>query len=148
DSAAFADFTPERPDTPKLDAPASGAPGVATNIALRWQRAPFATSYDVYLGTTSNNMTKVGNVPAALTHIPPLTMSFSPRALQSGTTGTRQVGVTPEASQARPSVKAEPSRWTFATGGGGPPGPPAARSCPSPADGATGVGVAPTLAWS
>jgi hypothetical protein len=37
--------------------------------------------------------------------------------------------------------------WTFTTAPAGPP-PPGAPSSPAPADGATGVSTAPTLAWS
>ena len=42
------------------------ATGVATNTTFVWNRAAWAVSYDVYLGTSQANMTLVGNVPAQL----------------------------------------------------------------------------------
>jgi hypothetical protein len=87
DPSAFADFVPGAPDAPSLSAPAAGQTGVAPTTALIWNRAPFATSFDVYLGTSASSMTKVANVPAKLVNEPPSTYSFKPAtALQPGTT--------------------------------------------------------------
>src|SRR4029450_4756076 len=66
--------------------PASGSSGVSTTPTLSWSRAPFATSYDVYLGTSSPPPF-VGNVPAQLVNDPPATYSFTPSSpLAGGTT--------------------------------------------------------------
>jgi phosphatidylserine/phosphatidylglycerophosphate/cardiolipin synthase-like enzyme len=87
DTAGFANFTPEPADAPVLSAPASGVTGVATTTAFTWQRAPFATSFDVYLGTSATAMTKVANVPAQIVNNPPATYSWKPAtALQAGAT--------------------------------------------------------------
>lgn len=87
DAAAFAAFTPEPPDPPTLAVPAQSATGVAATTSFSWQRAPFATSFDVYLGTSSSSMTKVGTVAAQLVNNPPSTYSWKPAtALQPGTT--------------------------------------------------------------
>ena len=87
DGAGFANFTPEPADAPVLSTPAASATGVATTTTLTWNRAAFATSYDIYLGTSSSSMTKVGNVAAKLVNNPPTTYSWTtPTALQAGTT--------------------------------------------------------------
>jgi phosphatidylserine/phosphatidylglycerophosphate/cardiolipin synthase-like enzyme len=87
DSAGFTNFTPEPADAAVLSAPAANATGVATTTTLVWNRAAFATSFDVYLGTSTSNMTLVANVPAQLVNNPPATYSWKPpSALQGGTT--------------------------------------------------------------
>jgi hypothetical protein len=147
DEVGFADFVPEPPDTPVLSSPVNTATGVANSTPLRWERAAFATSYDVYLGTTASNMVKVGNVPAVLNNNPPLTYSFTPSApLQPATTYHWKVVALTNASQVLPSAVAESLRWTFTTGGTA--GPPAVPSNPSPPNGATGVGATAQLSWA
>lgn len=42
------------PGTPSLSSPASGATGVSTSPTLSWASASGATSYDVYLGTSTS----------------------------------------------------------------------------------------------
>jgi hypothetical protein len=87
DTSGFANFVPEPADAPALSSPASSATGVSTTTRLTWKRAAFATSFDVYLGTSSSSMTKVANVPAKLVNNPPTTYSWTPpTALRSGTT--------------------------------------------------------------
>ena len=66
DSSAFQPFVPQPPDAPALSAPLAGATTVPTTVSLVWNRAVFATSYDVYLGSSSSSLTLVGNVPAQL----------------------------------------------------------------------------------
>src|SRR5207249_621912 len=65
DTAGFTTFSPQPADPADLSTPSNGATGVSTTAAtLVWNRAPFAVSYDVYLGTSAGSMSKVGNVPA------------------------------------------------------------------------------------
>jgi phosphatidylserine/phosphatidylglycerophosphate/cardiolipin synthase-like enzyme len=147
DSSAFADFVPEPPDTPTLAAPLNAATGISPNTPLTWNRAPFAVSYDVYLGTTASNMGKVGSVAAVLNNNPPLTYSFTPQtALQPATTYFWKVVALTNASAVLPSAVAESERFSFTTSGTS--GPPVAPGNPNPANGATGVSVAPQLTWS
>jgi phosphatidylserine/phosphatidylglycerophosphate/cardiolipin synthase-like enzyme len=80
DTAGFANFVPEPPDAPVLDRPASGAVNVSRTAPLVWKRAPFAVSYDVYLGTSSSSLQRVANVPARLVNNPPTTYSWTPPA--------------------------------------------------------------------
>jgi hypothetical protein len=143
----FADFVPLPPDTPTLAAPANTATGVSVDTALTWNRAPFAVSYDVYLGTTANNMVKVGNVAAVLNNNPPLTYSFTPATpLQPATTYHWKVVALTNASSVLASAVAHSNRWTFKTGG--TVGPPPAPGNPQPANGATAVSTTPQLGWS
>jgi hypothetical protein len=147
--AAFGDFAPLPPDRPPLASPANGATGVAPNTTLTWKRAPFAVSYDVYLGTTATNMVKVGNVAAKMNNDPPLTYSFTPpAALQSATTYHWKVVSLTNASAVLPSAVAHSDRWTFSTGGTA--APPPVPSNPTPSDGATGIGAGTSvqLAWA
>ncbi len=149
DSAAFVDFYPERPDAPALTSPASGATGVATTTRLTWNRAAFATSYDVYLGTSSGSMVRVANVPAALVQNPPATYSWTPPSpLQGGTTYYWRVVSRTNATGVDPAIAAGSATRSFATSGTVPANPPATPSSPSPANGATGVSASPTLTWS
>ena len=65
--------------------PSPGQSGVSVTPTFTWNRAPWASSYDIYLGTNGSNMTLVANVPAQLTLNPPLTYSWTPSApLNSG----------------------------------------------------------------
>jgi hypothetical protein len=143
----FVDFVPQPPDTPTLAAPANTATGVSSSTSLTWNRTPFAVSYDVYLGTSSSNMVKVGNVPAVLANDPPLTYSFTPATpLQPATKYFWKVVALTNASAVLPSAVAHSATRTFTTGGTA--GPPAAPTNPSPSNGASSVGLSPTLTWS
>jgi phosphatidylserine/phosphatidylglycerophosphate/cardiolipin synthase-like enzyme len=147
DATGFEDFTPDAPNTPTLASPAHQATGVSTGTSLTWNRTPFATAYDIYLGTSSGNMVKVGNVPAVLNNNPPETYSFTPgTALQPATTYFWKVVALTNASHVLPSASAESVTRSFTTGGTA--GPPAAPTNPSPTNGATGVGLTPQLTWS
>lgn len=146
---AFVDFYPERPDAPVLSSPAGGATGVATSARLTWARAAFATSYDVYLGTTSGSMTLAANVPAALVQDPPTSYSWAPPSgLQPGTTYYWRVVSRTNATAVDPAIAAGSATRSFTTSGSAPATPPAAPSSPSPGNGATGVSTSPTLTWS
>ena len=57
--------------------PANSAVEVPTTARLEWKRAPFATSFDVYLGTSPETMTPV-RVNAQVDENPPETYTFTP----------------------------------------------------------------------
>jgi phosphatidylserine/phosphatidylglycerophosphate/cardiolipin synthase-like enzyme len=145
--AGFADFTPGLPDPPTQTAPANGATGVSQSPTLTWNRAPFATDYDVLLGTSGSNMTVVGNVQAQLTNSPPTTYSLPVSGLAPGTTYYWRIKSRTNATPINPAIAANSSILTFTTAGT-PGGPPPAPSSPSPANGATGVSTTPTLTWA
>ena len=141
-TAGFADFTPQPPDAPILVSPGSGATSVSTTTSLVWNVAPFAVSYDVYLGTSTSSMTLAGNVPAQMVNNPPATYVWTPSVpLQSGTTYFWKVR-----SRTNASMIADSPTWSFVTAGSA--GVPAAPANPSPSSGATGVSLSPTLSWS
>jgi phosphatidylserine/phosphatidylglycerophosphate/cardiolipin synthase-like enzyme len=119
-TAGFANFVPEPADAPVLSTPTSGATAVSTSPTLVWQRAPFATSFDVYLGTSSGSMTKVANVAAKLVNNPPTTYSWTPpAALQAGTTYYWKV-----VSRTNANLTTSSATRTFTTSGtGGAPAP-------------------------
>jgi hypothetical protein len=146
-STDFTNFYPLPPDAATLVAPASGATGVSTTPTLVWGIAPFAVSYDVYLGNASTGLVLVANVPAQLTNNPPSTYSWTPSSpLQPGTTYDWQIFSRTFATDVDPTLQTSAGAQSFTTAaGGGPPPPP---SNPNPADGATGVGTAPTLSWA
>jgi hypothetical protein len=147
DTSAFAAFQPQPPDAPVQVSPASNATGVSTTTPLVWNIATFAVSYDIYMGTSSGNMTLVGNVPAQMVNDPPKTYSWTPTApLQPGTTYVWKVVSRTNATPVNPSLVAASSIWGFTTGGSA--GPPTAPINPTPSNAATGVGTAPTLGWS
>jgi phosphatidylserine/phosphatidylglycerophosphate/cardiolipin synthase-like enzyme len=147
DPVAFTDFVPEPPDPPALAMPIDDAASVDAGTSLVWSRAPFAVSYDVYLGTSPAAMTRVGNVKALLINDPPLTYSWQPPApLQPATTYHWKVVSLTNASHVRPSAVATSNTWNFTTGG--VPGPPPSPANPAPTDSARDVGLTPTLTWS
>jgi hypothetical protein len=118
-SSGFGNFVPEPPDPASLSAPASGATAVSTTPTLTWNRAAFATSYDVYLGTSSASMTQVGNVPAQLVNNPPATYSWrSPTLLQGGTTYYWRI-----VSRTLANLTANSATRSFTTSGGTTPPP-------------------------
>ena len=126
--AGFAPFKPQPPDAANLASPPSGSTGVATSTSLVWNTAAFATSYDVYLGTSTSNLTWVANVPAQLVNNPPTTYSWTPPSgLQGGTTYYWGVISRTFATGVNNSIcpcYAVSSVWAFSTagsgGGGGP----------------------------
>jgi phosphatidylserine/phosphatidylglycerophosphate/cardiolipin synthase-like enzyme len=110
-TAAFVAFTPQPPDAPSPSAPANGATGQPTEIQLSWRRTPFATAYDIYLGTSPGSLTRVGTVSAFLVNQPPEFYTFRLSGLQPHTTYYwRAVALTNAGlSQASPT-------WAFTTG--------------------------------
>ena len=114
--------TPPQAGTPQT--PASGSGGVATNPTLVWGRGAWAVSYDVYLGTSASNMTKVANVPAQLVQDPPATYSYTPSGLQGGTTYYWKVVSLTNATPKNSAMQATSATFNFTTtgtssGGGG-----------------------------
>jgi phosphatidylserine/phosphatidylglycerophosphate/cardiolipin synthase-like enzyme len=146
DTVGFTDFVPEPPDTPSLASPVKASTAIPTTTSLVWNRAAFATSYDVYLGTSDANMVKVANVPAVLNNNPPLTYSYTPPALQTQTTYYWRVDARTNASDVAPNTIVKSERWTFTTGG--TVGPPSVPANPNPANSATNVSVTTQLTWA
>jgi phosphatidylserine/phosphatidylglycerophosphate/cardiolipin synthase-like enzyme/regulation of enolase protein 1 (concanavalin A-like superfamily) len=142
DNVGFAAFTPLPPNAAVLAGPTSGSTGVTTTPTLVWNRASFATSFDVYLGTSSSNMSLVANVPAQLVNSPPTQYSWTPTTpLAGGTTYFWKI-----VSKTFANLTANSSTWSFTTAGTGSlPGTPGS---PTPASGATGVATNATLSWS
>jgi phosphatidylserine/phosphatidylglycerophosphate/cardiolipin synthase-like enzyme len=131
DPVGFGPFTPQPPDTPSLASPAAGASGVSPTTALSWSRAPFATDYDVYLGTHPSALTKVGNVPAALVNDPPATYAWTPPApLQGNTTYYWQIVARTFATPVDPSIVASSDLSVFTTEGLNNPPPPPGGGAP------------------
>jgi len=128
-TAGFANFVPQPPDAAGLASPANGATGVSTSARLTWNIAAFATSYDVYIGTSSSNMTLAGNVPAQLVDNPPTTYSFT-ASLQAGTTYFWQVVSRTNATPRNPSLIARSATRSLTTSGTA--APPPSSSLPSP----------------
>ena len=149
DTVGFTPFTPLGPDAPTLATPLPGATSVPTTSALVWNIATFATSYDVYLGTSEASLALVGNVPAQMNNNPPSTGMTGRRRLQlqPGTTYFWQIVSRTNATIVNPSLVASSSIGSFTTSGtaGSPVAP---LEFPSPASGSTSVGQSPTLAWS
>ncbi|MGE5357495.1 MAG: phospholipase D-like domain-containing protein [Bacteroidales bacterium] len=133
DTTNFGTFTPQPPDTPIQAVPANGAGSVSQTPTLTWNRAVFATSYDVYLGTSSSNMSFVGNVPAQLNPNPPSTYSWtSPSQLAGGTTYYWKVVARTNATVKNSSLVGVSATWSFTTGGSGGGTPPPSSNVPSP----------------
>ena len=124
DSAALSDssallFTPGAGPLPvTLTAPANGATGLSVPSTLSWTASAGATSYDIYLGTTSPPAL-VGNTAST---------SFIAASLLSGTTYNWQIVAKNGAGSSASAT------WTFTTltpppsgggggGGGAPPSP-------------------------
>ncbi len=113
---------------PALLSPGNGAAGVLLTPALSWNASGGATSYDVYLGTLSP--------PPLLTTTTGTT--YAPGTLVVGTLYFWRV----VAKDGSGSATSE--TWSFTTQAAAP----AAPALVSPANGATGVLVAPTLVWN
>ena len=132
DTTGFTNFVPGPPDTPTLASPTTGSSGVSQTPTLTWNAAPFAVSYDVYLGTNSGSQTFVGNVPAQLVQNPPSTYAWTSGSTLSGaTTYYWHVVAKTNATVKNSSLVAASATWNFTTGGSGG-GTPPPSSLPSP----------------
>jgi len=98
--------------------PSSGATNVSTSAQLVWNRAAYAVSYDVYLGTSPSAMSVVANVPAQMVVNPPNTYSYT-ASLQGGTTYYWKIVSKTNATAKNPSMIATSSTLSFTTGGSG-----------------------------
>jgi Carbohydrate binding module (family 6)/PLD-like domain len=126
DASNYENFTPVRPDAPALVAPANGAVNVANAPRLEWRRAPWATSFDVYIGTSTENLTLAGRVNAVVNEFPPETYSFTPTGLQPSTRYIWRVVSRTYATDVNPAMTAGSGFFAFTTaagGGGGTSGP-------------------------
>ena len=113
------------PYPPTQVSPANGVVNIATQARLEWKRAPFATSFDVYLGTSQDTMTPT-RVNAQVDENPPETYTFTPaQALQPNTIYYWRVVSRTYATDAKPSLAATSDIWSFRTaaGTGGGSGP-------------------------
>jgi hypothetical protein len=161
DPAGFEDFTPQPPWAAALVAPASGVLGVSTTPRLEWKRAAWATSFDVYVGTSTSNLTFAGRVNAVVNESPPATYSFTPtQPLQPGTRYIWRVYSRTDATDKNAALTAASEIWAFTTsgdpggGGGGPSGPYTGSPAPLPGTiqaenfdlGASGAAYADTTA--
>ena len=146
DTVGFAPFQPQPPDAADSATPASGATNVGIGSPFVWKIAPFAVSYDVYLGTSSSTLTLVGNVPAQMDNEPAdhLFVDADDRTA-AGHHLLLEDCLAHERDRRHPAIAANSTIWSFTTGGSN--GPPAAPTSPSPSHGATGVSTSPTLGW-
>src|SRR6266576_6613107 len=70
---------PQSVDTTASDTvPQPGQNNVAVTTTFTWHRAPWATLYDIYMGTSPSAMSLVTTVAAQLVQDPPLTYSWTP----------------------------------------------------------------------
>jgi hypothetical protein len=120
DTANFAPFTPTPPAAADLANPADGAAGASTTVTLEWNNAAWATSYDVYLGTSADDMALLANVPAQLVTSPPATYSWTTTPLQAGTTYVWKVVSKTFATPVNPSMIATSVIQSFTTAAGPP----------------------------
>jgi len=111
-----------------LLSPANKAGGVAVSASVSWGSSSGATSYDVYFGTSSP--------PPLASNV--TSLSYTPGTLSANTLYYWQV-VARNASGSTASAI-----WSFSTQGS----VPAAPVLVSPANGATGVSLTPTVNWN
>jgi phosphatidylserine/phosphatidylglycerophosphate/cardiolipin synthase-like enzyme len=128
DTVQYEDFYPSKPRTASLVAPATGAVDVSTLPKLEWKQTPWAVAFDVYLGTTTSNMTKVATVNAVLTETPPSKYSYTvSQPLQASTRYFWKVVSRTFATPLDPTLISTSSTFSFTTGagtgGGGGSGP-------------------------
>lgn len=108
--------------------PAEGAQGVLTGATLSWGPVTGATSYDVYLGTSASPPI-IGTVAVT---------TYTPTGLIPSTSYHWKIVPRSECGMATSCPL-----WTFRTCD-----LPAGPASPAPAEGAVGVLLSPTLAWS
>ena len=115
--------TPPAPAS--LLSPTANTAEVLPAPTLSWNRAAFAVSYDVYLGTSPAEMTLVANVPAALAVEPPASYSFTPGTpLTPGVTYYWRVVSRTFTSDVLPQMTATSETWSFTTPAAPPPAAP------------------------
>jgi F5/8 type C domain-containing protein/phospholipase D-like protein len=127
DTTAFVPFSPQPADAATLASPANTVTGVSTTPTLTWNIAAFATDYDVFVGTSSTALSRVGNVPAQLVNNPPSTYSWTAStSLATGTTYFWKIVSRTNATVRNAAIVAESPVWSFTTAGTvtTPPPPP------------------------
>jgi sugar lactone lactonase YvrE len=115
------------PGAPVLVLPSNGASGVSAPV-LTWNAASRATSYDVYLGTSSSPVL-VGNTTGT---------TYTPGSLTPGALYYWQVAAKND------GVSSNSETWSFVT----LIAPPSAPVLSAPANGATAVSLTPVLSWN
>ena len=119
DTTNYAVFQPQNPAPAPLLTPAYSSFDVSTTVTLQWKRAQWATSYDIYLGTSSGSQPLVGHVDAVMTESPPATYSFTPsQPLLPNTTYYWKVVSRTYATDVNPARIATSEFWAFTTGSG------------------------------
>ncbi len=111
-----------------LLSPSNNATGVPTSATLTWGASSGAASYDVYFGTSSR--------PALATNT--AGTSYAPGTLSAGTVYYWQVAAKNSGGSTASAT------WSFTTQGSAPPAP----ALISPANGAAGVSLTPTVNWT
>jgi hypothetical protein len=115
----YQNFYPSKPRAATLVAPGSGGIDVSTLPKLEWNRAAWAVAFDVWLGTTQSNMSKVATVNATLNENPPAKYSYTvTQALQPSTTYYWKVVSRTFATPLDPTLIATSATRSFTTGGG------------------------------
>ena len=147
DTTNYGPLVPTPPRTVDLTlagtSPASNQSGVSVATTFTWNAAAWATSYDVWLGTTGANMQLVGTVNAVLSTNPPSTYSWTPASpLNFGTTYLWKVVARTFANK---TTTSDTKSFSTPANGSQPPTPPAN---PSPVNGSAGGGTSPTLTWT
>ncbi len=122
------------PPAPALGTPANQATGIAINPTLTWNAATGATSYSLQVSTDPNFGTTVAN-QATITGT-----SYAVSGLLNSTKYYWRVNAANSGG-----TSAWSSAFSFTTV---PPPPPAAPTLSSPANGATGISVTPSLIWN
>ena len=124
DTVKYTNFYPLKPQPVALVSPGSGAINVSTLPTLQWNRAPWAVAFDVYLGTSPSNMTKIARVGAVLNEDPPQTYSYTlSQALQPSTTYYWKVVSRTFATDVDPTLIASTTVAAFTTTAGPSPSP-------------------------
>jgi len=123
------------PAPPVLASPANGTTGVATNPTLSWNASTGAASYRVQVSTDSTFATTFADQSGITT------TSYAASGLAAGTRYFWHVNATNAGG-----TSAYSGAFSFTTSS--PPPPPAVPVLATPANGATGVAVAPALTWN
>lgn len=124
------------PEKAMLPAPFDGAEQIATDVSLSWTAGDGATSHDVYLGTDSALVAAATTASAGIF-----------RVNQAGTTFTPNVELTGATTyfwridEVNANGRTKGDVWSFSTIAG-------QATDPSPANGASGVALTPTLSWT
>jgi hypothetical protein len=118
DTVGFGPFRPQSPGNASLFLPANGATGVSQTPLLDWSDASWATNYDVFLGTSTNSMNKVGGLVSA--------SQFRVTAtLQPSTVYYWRVRARTNATPRDATLSATSATWSFRTGNSLTSAPPA-----------------------